>query len=190
MGTEWECDLSRRSFLKFVAAGAIGLAAGELLLFGDDTATPADNALPGKGGGLMLERQRTGSEVWQVSTEEYSQSNIYCEVPYCSADSRYFVCQRVNRSDKMNPIEFMCVELGTWEQRVLCRAWKTSGCAITPDGVFYWIKRTAWSGECALMRAQLPDGKAETIHRFEPANWTWNALKPSPGSIRALMKPI
>jgi len=41
--------------------------------------------------GRFVEKQPTGDEIWQVTTEEFDQSDIYGEVPYCSRDSRYFV---------------------------------------------------------------------------------------------------
>ena len=86
------------------------------------------------GGAVRVERAANGSEVWQVTTEELSQSNIYCEVPYCSGDSRYFVYARTNPKLSGNRTEFMAVELGTWKQHRLDTAASASGTLTRPLG--------------------------------------------------------
>ena len=86
--------------------------------------------------GLFVETQSTGAEIWQVTTEDFDQSNIYCEVPYCSRDSKYFLYARRNPARSVNRTEFMVVELGTWKQHLLDTSTGLSGCAIRPDGAF------------------------------------------------------
>jgi hypothetical protein len=81
--------------------------------------------------GRFVEKQPTGAEIWQVTTEEFDQSDIYGEVPYCSRDSRHFVYARRNPALKTNRTEFMLVELGTWKQQRLNTAISISGCAIS-----------------------------------------------------------
>ena len=127
---------------------------------------------PSSGGGaIRLEKQDTGAEIWQVTTEEFPQSNIYCEVPYCSADSRYFVYQRRNLLQKLsgNRTEFMVVELGTWKQHRLDVAYSISGCAISPGGVFYYLKQVG-GGALDLMRADLSKGTPEKIYRLQQSH--------------------
>lgn len=116
-----------------------------------------------------VERQATGAEIWQVTTEEFSQSNIYCEVSYCSKDSRYFVYSRKNPKLTGNRHEFMVVELGTWKQHRLDVSMGISGCAIRPDGVFYYLKRNGRALD--LMRADLSDGKPEKVYELEDGPW-------------------
>jgi hypothetical protein len=71
-------------------------------------------------GPVRLEQQSTGSEICQVTTEQFEQSNIYCEIPYCSRDSRYFVYERKNpRLKGRNKTELVVVEIGTWKQHLL-----------------------------------------------------------------------
>jgi hypothetical protein len=117
-------------------------------------------------GAVHVERQPTGSEIWQVTTEEFSHSNIYCEVPYCSRDSRYFVYQRSNPKLSGNRTEFMVVELGTWRQHRLDTALGVGGSAISHDGMFCYLKQ-ADDGEVDLMRADLADGSIEKIYRMK-----------------------
>ena len=95
------------------------------------------------GGAIRLEKQPTGAEVRQVTAEQLSQSNIYCEIPYCSADSRHFVYQRQNPKRSANRTEWMAVEPGTWKQHRLDVGAGTSGCAISPRGTFYYFRRAA-----------------------------------------------
>ncbi len=116
-------------------------------------------------GAIHVERQPTGAEIWQVTTDEFSHSNIYCEVPYCSSDSRRFVYQRANPKLAGNRTEFMVVELGTWKQHRLDTALGVGGCAISHDGLFCYLKR-ADDGEVDLMRADLADGSIQRIYRL------------------------
>jgi hypothetical protein len=116
--------------------------------------------------GVFVEKQPTGSEIWQVTTEEFSHSNIYGEVPYCSKDSRCFVYGRTNPKLSGNDTEFMAVELGSWKQHRLDVAAGRSGCAISPDSVFYYIKR-AGGDRLELMRADLSRGTPETVYQLK-----------------------
>jgi len=126
------------------------------------------------GGGIHVETQETGSEIWQVTTEENHHSNIYCEVPYCSADSRYFVYfRRKNYPKRGRQSEFVVVEIGTWKKHVLDTAASTSGCAITPDGTFYYVKHGE-GDTLDLMRADLSDGKPEKVYELKGKRWTWS----------------
>ncbi len=116
---------------------------------------------------IFLGRQSTGSEIWQVTTEEFRQSNIYCEIPYCSGDSRHFVYERYNsKLSGKNKTELMVVEFGTWKQHRLDVASGITGSAISDDGVFYYLKRT--DGETLdLMRADISNGTPEKIYHIE-----------------------
>lgn len=119
-------------------------------------------------GAVRLERQPTGSEIWQVTTEQFQQSNIYCEIPYCSGDSRYFVYERKNpRLKGRNKTELMVVEIGTWEQHLLDVAIGVSGSAISHNGVFHYLKHTA-DHALSLMRADLSEGKPQRVFKMEP----------------------
>ena len=154
--------ITRRAAIRRAAAtAAIGVPG--LAMAGEKT---------NSAGAVRLERQATGSEIWQVTTDEYPQSNIYCETPYCSADSRYFVYQRRNPKLSGNRCEFMVVELGTWRQHRLDVSVGLSGCAITPRGMFYYLKR---SGErLDLMRADLSEGTPRKV--FELPDGPWRSL--------------
>ena len=118
-------------------------------------------------GGRFVEKQLTGAEIWQVTTEEFDQSDIYGEVPYCSRDSRYFVYARRNPALNTNRTEFMLVELGSWKQQRLDTAISISGCAMSHDGKFYYLKQVDDSST-ELMRADLEDGKVTGVYRLPP----------------------
>jgi len=145
--------ICRREFLRVVGAGA--LISASQAIGRDKSGSP--------GVAVRLERQSTGSEIWQVTTEQFRQSNIYCELPYCSGDCRHFIYERYdpNLSGK-NKTELMVVELGTWKQRRLDVAWRLTGSAITGNGTFYYLKQTG-EDVLGLMRADLSKGTMEEI---------------------------
>jgi len=169
-------QVNRRQALQQLAAGAVGAAGACSAALGQGE-QPAAAGKGGKTGGVFVERQGNGAEIWQVTTEERPHSNIYCEVPYCSEDSRHLVYER-RGEDRDNRTDFVAVELGTWQERVLDSSLGMAGCAITPDGMFYYLER---SGETQqLRRAKLPDGKPEPVHQFAEAPWTWSFGTVSP----------
>jgi len=115
------------------------------------------------GAGKFVEKQAGGVEIWQVTTEEFSQSDIYCEVPYCDAGSRYFLYQRRNPKLSGNRTELMVVELGTWKQHRLDVAYSMTGLAISPGGVLYYRKRGKGKA-FDLFRADLAKGGPEKVY--------------------------
>ncbi len=149
--------ISRRRALRRLTLGTAGLAVAPAIGLG----RPANAA-----GAIRVERQPSGAEIWQVTTDEFSQSNIYCEVPYCSRGSRYFVYQRQNPKLSGNRTELMAVELGTWEQHLLDTAMGIGGSAISHDGMFSYLKQ-ADDGEIDLMRADLDTGAIDKIYRLQ-----------------------
>ena len=155
--------ITRRSALGRMAAGVTGTFAGVRLALAQSPKPP----------GGPVEKLPGGAEIWQVTTEELDQSNIYCEVPYCSRDSRYFVYQRRNPKLSGNRYEFMVVELGTWKQHRLDVSIGLSGCAMRPDGVFYYLKRSG-TKDLDLMKADLCEGKPEKV--YELGDGPWRAL--------------
>lgn len=151
--------MTRRSAVRRILAGAGGVAGVGRTSFGKPSATTR--------GGVRVAREPNGSEVWQVTTEEFNHSNIYCEVPYCSIDSRYFVYERRNPKLRgKNRVEFMVVELGTWKQHKLDTTIGLVGSAITHDGTFYYLK-AAGKDAHDLMRVDLATGTPERIYRLE-----------------------
>lgn len=119
-------------------------------------------------GAVLVETQPNGAMIWQVTSKPFKQANIYCEVPYCSADSSRFVYYRVNPDHAPNKIEFVLTELGSWHQRLLDRASSLRGCAMTPGGVFYYIKAFP-NEEYYLMRADLQEARPERLFRIGDA---------------------
>ncbi len=45
---------------------------------------------------IKLAELPNGVELTQVTTDTQEKSNIYCELPYCSVDSRLFVYEQKN----------------------------------------------------------------------------------------------
>ena len=155
-----QAAIPRREALRRIAFGAATAAAAGRAAAND----PPPRTVHKKRPGAVVERQATGSEIRQVTTEQLSQSNIYCEVPYCDAGSRYFVYQRRNPKLADNRMELMVVELGTWKQHRLDVAYSMTGLAISPGGVLYYLKR-AKGKALDLLRADLATGTPEKVHR-------------------------
>jgi len=151
--------LNRRAF----SGGLTGLTAGLLgSLVSRGLYAKAYAACRATTAGKLVEKLPSGVEVWQVTTEEMPQSNIYCEVPYTSADGTRFVYWRRNANlQGANRLEFIVVEFESWTHEKLDEARTISGCAITPDGHFYYIRRGKEPQE--LWRANLTSGKRELV---------------------------
>lgn len=150
--------ISRRSAMGRIVAGTAGVAG----MYRRGLAR--EKALSG---GVCVETQPSGTEIWQVTTEEFNQSNIYCEVPYCSADSRYFVYERRNpKLPGENKVEFMAVELGTWRQHRLDSTIGLAGSAITLAGDFYYLK-VIGKDALDLMQVDLAKGTPRQVYRIE-----------------------
>jgi hypothetical protein len=110
-----------------------------------------------------LMEQETGSTVYQVTEDSLSKSNIYCEIPYASADSGYFVFSRANPDRDGNRTEYVRCELGTWDMQVAGRG--TGGVAITHEGIFYFL-RYAEKETMELVKLDLATGGCEIACEF------------------------
>lgn len=155
--------ITRRTAIWQIAAGTFGFLSGFPFAFAEQRR---------RAGAIRVEEQPTGSVIWQITTQQTHHSNIYCEIPYCSRDSRYFVYERRNPALTVNRTEFVAVELGTWEERVVDTATGIGGCLVTREGVLYYVKQI---GETQyLMRADLPDGKPEQVVALTGGPWLGN----------------
>jgi len=112
---------------------------------------------------IQLAQQDTGSTVYQVTEDSLSKSNIYCETPYCSADSRCFVFAQSNPKYDTNRTEYIICELGTWEMQVGGRG--IGGPAITREGMFYFLRATGAVAR-ELVKLNLATGESDVVHAF------------------------
>ena len=78
---------------------------------------------------VTLEGLENGATVYQLTQNPLEKSNIYCEQPYCSADSRVFVYERTVSGPNYN--EYVVCEFGTWETEVLGRGLRAPGMSHT-----------------------------------------------------------
>ncbi|HOM18148.1 MAG TPA: hypothetical protein PK777_04930 [Thermoguttaceae bacterium] len=150
--------ISRRSALGRLA----GLAAG---------------AMAGGMGVPRFVRAAAEPQPIQISKEDLGNSNIYCEVPYCSSDSRYFVYARRNPSqssgspkERANGTELVAVELGSWKQERLDVVVGINGLAVSPKGIFYYLQRTG-NGELDVLRVDIGRGQPQRIYRRKDERW-------------------
>jgi hypothetical protein len=92
-------SITRRTAIKSMITGAAGAAvtcsAKPAAANEQQTASRAKLAKPS--GAKRIERQPTGSEIWQIETQlrhSHTYASIYGERSWCSADSRYFLYMR------------------------------------------------------------------------------------------------
>ena len=62
---------------------------------------------------IELGELSNGVALTQVTTDAIEKSNIYCELPYCSADSRVFVYEQKISDTTPNTTEYIACEFGT-----------------------------------------------------------------------------
>jgi hypothetical protein len=94
-------SITRRTAIKSMITGAAGVG---VTSFGkpaaaDEQQTASRAKLAKPSGAKRIERQPTGSELWQVETQlrhSHTYASIYGERSWCSADFRYFVYLRQN----------------------------------------------------------------------------------------------
>ncbi|MBD3181250.1 hypothetical protein GF312_03090 [Candidatus Poribacteria bacterium] len=112
---------------------------------------------------IKLGQQETGSITYQVTEGSASKSNIYCEVPYASSDSQYFVFSRSNPDYSPNSTEYVRCKIGTWEMEVAGRG--RGGVTMTYTGLFYFLRHTE-SGGVELVKVDLATGRSSVTGSF------------------------
>ena len=120
---------------------------------------------------VKLREQDNGVVVYQVTEDAFRKSNIYCELPYCSADSRVFVFARKNPACAPNDTEYIACEFGAWETEIIGRGlgdWEVNipgqwlgGPAMTHTGIFCY--RRAVKGAQEVVRLNLATGDSDVV---------------------------
>ncbi len=162
-------SITRRTAIKSMITGAAGAAvtssAKPAAANEQQTASRAKLAKPS--GAKRIERQPTGSEIWQIETQlrhSHTYASIYGERSWCSADSRWFLYMRENEYLwSRNNHEYLLVELGTWKRYRLDIGTGRPGLAISHSGVFVYLKHFPSDDKVYLMRADLAKGIPEKL---------------------------
>lgn len=161
-------SITRRTAIKGMITGVagVGVTSSARLAAGDGpAASRAKLAKPS--GAKRIERQPTGSEIWQIETQlrhSHTYASIYGERSWCSADSRWFLYMRENEYLwSRNNHEYLLVELGTWKRYRLDIGTGRRGVAISHSGVFYYLKHFPDDDKVYLMRADLAQGVPEKL---------------------------
>jgi len=111
----------------------------------------------------VVSEEQNGAVVHQVTDDAYRKSNIYCELPYCSADSSRFVFQRQNPDGSPNRTEYVACEFGSWEAQVIGRG--LGGPGMTHRGLFFY--RRVVPGSCQeLVRLDLGTLESRVVYEF------------------------
>lgn len=112
---------------------------------------------------IQLTELSSGVELTQATEDAAEKSNIYCELPYCSSDSRVFVYQQQNQQHAPNSTEYVTCEFGTWKTEIVGRG--LGGPGMTHKGIFFY--RRIVQGKCQeLVRLDLRTGESKVIFEF------------------------
>ena len=115
---------------------------------------------------LKVEELDSGVVVRQITDDPRLKCNIYCERPYCTADSRFFIYARQVadvRSGNPSDWEFITCEFGTWREQVVGRGYLQAN--VSYDGCFYYGRDTA-SGAREIIRVDPATGCDRVIFEF------------------------
>lgn len=110
-----------------------------------------------------VETFENGAQVYRITEDEGLVSNIYCERPYCSADSRRFLYARHLERDEC---EYVLTEFGTWEKEVVGRG--EFGVPVSYNADFYYRRKSGANG-WEFVRLDLNTGRSETVFTFPAA---------------------
>ena len=120
---------------------------------------------------ITLQEQDNGVTVYQVTENPGIKSNIYCEISWCSADSRYFVYDQQTGDGARNPSEYILCEFGTWKTERLGEGIRPT---MSHTGIFYYRTRTE-NGVQELRRVDLTTGVQDALWEFpedfQPRGW-------------------
>jgi len=123
-----------------------------------------------------IEEHPSGAVVYQVTDDDFPKSDIYCELPYCSVDSRRFVYMRTDASRETNPTDYIVVDFGTWEAQVVGQGlgdWEIQtpgewigGPAMSRDGVLFYRRSADTCQE--LVRLDLSSLTTKVVFELPP----------------------
>ena len=99
----------------------------------------------------QAEQLANGVAVFRVTDEPARKSNIYCEFPWCSSDSRWFIYTRAAPEHAPNSQEYVACAFGSWEQRVIGHG--TGGCTMACGRLYF--RRQGAKGRPELVRVDL-----------------------------------
>jgi hypothetical protein len=105
-----------------------------------------------------VEQLPNGVVVHQATDEAAPKCNIYCEFPWCPADSHGFVYTRYRPELTPNPWEYVFCDLGTWAKRVLGAG---SACSMADNRFYYRRENGAERRE--VVRVDLLNGRQDVL---------------------------
>ena len=120
---------------------------------------------------ITLQEQDNGVTVYQVTENPGIKSNIYCEISWCSADSRYFVFDQQTGDGARNPSEYILCEFGTWKTERLGEGIRPT---MSHTGIFYYRTRTENGVQelrCVDLATGVQDALWEFPEDFQPRGW-------------------
>lgn len=117
---------------------------------------------------MTITQLESGALLHQVTDESRLVSNIYCERPFCAADSSRFLFARQRNGGGPRDHadwEYVLCTFGTWEQTVVGRGEFNVG--ISYDNDFYY-RRPAANGCREFVRIELATGESTVVWTTPP----------------------
>ena len=110
----------------------------------------------------VIEELDTGVVVTQVTEDESTKENIYCELPWCDRHSQGFVYRQ--QSDEVGPngSHYIYCKFGTWESEQIGTG--LGSCGITIEGTFFY--RRVVDGKQEFVRVNLTSGESSVVYEF------------------------
>lgn len=112
----------------------------------------------------MLSRELdTGATIYQITQENQLVSNIYCERPFCSLDSKRFLYARQlegGGTDNARHWEYLLCDFGSWEQEVVGEGFHQVSLSYGND---FYFQRPKSDGELEFVRLDLATGNLEPV---------------------------
>lgn len=113
----------------------------------------------------MLKTQlANGVVIHQITQEERLVSNIYCERPFCSADSKRFLYARhlsgEGSAERLINCEYVLCEFGTWKEEVVGTGFFQLTISYGND---FYFERPKSNGQLEFVRLDFATGALEPI---------------------------
>lgn len=110
----------------------------------------------------LVEQLPSGVAVYQVTDHPAVKCNIYCERPYCSADSRSFLYAR-QADDDSGGWDYLLCDFESWEERVVARGAMNASVSYNND---YYFVRSAGAKAKEMACIDLGTGDVAAVFAF------------------------
>lgn len=112
---------------------------------------------------MLKTELKNGVVIYQVTQEKRLVSNIYCERPFCSVDSKRFLYARQNNDAGPNDRqhwEYVLCKFGTWEEEIVGNGFLHSSISYGND---FYFQRPKSNNHLEFVRLDMDTGSIEQV---------------------------